>query len=66
VPRGIVIGAVVGASLGAVWYFILKLNKLESLLFFNDLTSNNVICKRPANQTFKCSVYKNGQVIQDL
>lgn len=66
VPRGITIGAVVGASLGAVWYFILKLNKLESLLFFNDLTSNNVICKRPANQTFKCSVYKNGQVIQDL
>ena len=66
VPRGIVIGAVVGASLGAVWYFILKLSELESLLFFNDLTSNNVICKRPANQTFKCSVYKNGQVIQDL
>ena len=38
----------------------------ESLLFFNDLTSNNVVCKRPTNQTFKCSVYKNGQVIQDL
>lgn len=66
VPRGIVIGAVVGLTLGAVLYFILKLSEMESLLFFNDLTSNNVICKRPKNQTFKCSVYKNGQVIQDL
>jgi hypothetical protein len=66
VPRGIVIGGVVGASLGALWYLLLKLNKFESLLFFNDLTSNNVVCNRPKNQTFKCSVYKNGQVIQDL
>lgn len=66
VPRGITIGGIVGAALGAVWYFLFKFNKFESLLFFNDLTSNNVVCNRPKNQTFKCSVYKNGQVIQDL
>jgi hypothetical protein len=66
VPRGITIGGIVGGALGAAWYFMLKFNDFESLLFFNDLTSNNVVCKRPKNQTFKCSVYKNGQVIQDL
>jgi hypothetical protein len=66
VPRGITIGGVVGLSLGALWYFLLKFNNFESLLFFHDLTSNNVVCKRPQNQTFKCAVYKNGQVIQDL
>ena len=66
VPRGITIGGIVGLSLGAVWYFIFRFSKFESLLFFSDLTSNNVVCKRPQNQTFKCSVYKNGQVIQDL
>ena len=66
VPRGITIGGIVGAALGAVWYFLFKFNKFESLLFFTDLTSNNVVCNRPKNQTFKCSVYKNGQVIQDL
>jgi len=66
VPRGITIGGIVGVSLGALWYFLFKLNNFDSLLFFNDLTSNNVVCKRPQNQTFKCSVYKNGQVIQDL
>jgi len=66
VPRGIVIGGVVGAALGTAWYLLFKLTETETLLFFNDLTSNNVVCKRPKNQTFKCSVYKNGQVIQDL
>lgn len=66
VPRGITIGGIVGASLGTLWYLLFKLTNTESLLFFNDLTSNNVVCNRPKNQTFKCSVYKNGQVIQDL
>ncbi len=66
VPRGITIGGIVGIALGAAWYFLFKFTNTTSLLFFNDLTSNNVVCKRPQNQTFKCSVYKNGQVIQDL
>ena len=66
VPRGITIGGIVGAALGSLWYFLFKFTDMQSLLFFNDLTSNNVVCKRPKNQTFKCSVYKNGQVIQDL
>lgn len=66
VPRGITFGGIIGSVLGAAWYFVMKFTDHESLLFFNDLVSNNVICKRPKNQTFKCSVYKNGQVIQDL
>jgi len=66
VPRGITIGGIVGAALGSLWYFLFKFTNMQSLLFFNDLTSNNVVCSRPKNQTFKCSVYKNGQVIQDL
>jgi hypothetical protein len=66
VPRGIVFGGIIGSVLGAAWYFVMKFTDHESLLFFHDLVSNNVICKRPKNQTFKCSVYKNGQVIQDL
>jgi hypothetical protein len=66
VTKGVVFGGLVGLVLGAAWFFTLKLNNYESLLFFNDLTSNNVVCKRPNNQTFKCSVYKNGQLLQEL
>jgi len=66
VPRGIVFGGIIGSALGAAWYFTMALTEHTSLLFFSDLTSNNVVCSRPKNQTFKCSVYKNGQVLQDL
>jgi MFS family permease len=35
----------------------------KNVLFINELPSNKEICSMPAKQTFKCSVYKNGQVI---
>jgi len=32
-------------------------------LFFNETQSNKDICTMPTNQTFKCNVYKNGELI---
>ena len=32
-------------------------------LFFNELSSNKEVCSMPSSQTFKCSVYKNGELI---
>ena len=32
-------------------------------LFFNEVSSNKEVCYQPKNQTFKCSVYKNGELI---
>ncbi len=34
-----------------------------NVLFINELTSNKEVCTRPSKQQFKCSVYKNGEVI---
>jgi len=36
---------------------------LSNLLFFNDYSSNKEICTMPKKQTFKCAVYKNGELI---
>jgi hypothetical protein len=36
---------------------------LEQYLFLQDLLSDATICSMPSNQTFKCSVYKNGRLI---
>ena len=36
---------------------------LSNLLFFNDYSSNKEICTMSKKQTFKCSVYKNGELI---
>ena len=32
-------------------------------LFFNEVSSDKEICYQPKNQTFKCSVFKNGELI---
>ena len=40
----------------------LKKIPLESTNF-NELDSNKVMCSRPSKQTFKCSVYKHGELI---
>lgn len=36
---------------------------LKKLLFFNDTPSNNEVCSMSSKQTFKCSVFKNGELI---
>ena len=33
------------------------------LVTYNELVSNNVVCNKPSKQTFKCHVYKNGELI---
>ena len=35
-------------------------------LFFNETQSNKQVCSMPKNQTFKCNVYKNGELIGNL
>jgi hypothetical protein len=32
-------------------------------LFFNELSSNREVCSMPKQQTFRCSVYKNGELV---
>jgi hypothetical protein len=66
VKIGVVFNGVIGLIFGLIFYSIMMLTGNESLLYFQDLTSNNVVCKRPNNQTFKCSVYKNGQLLGDI
>ena len=35
-------------------------------LFFNEISSNKEICYQPSKQTFKCSMYRDGQLISQL
>jgi hypothetical protein len=60
---GTVLGGLVGLVLGTVWYTIFHQAGYDSLLYFDELSSNKVACSRPSKQTFKCSVYKGGQLI---
>lgn len=60
---GIALGSMVGLIGGALWYSMFHSMDLDELLYFNELSSNKVMCKRPSKQTFKCSVYKNGKLV---
>jgi uncharacterized BrkB/YihY/UPF0761 family membrane protein len=60
---GSILGGLVGFLLGTIWYIFFHGAGFDSLLYFDELRSDNVICSRPTKQTFKCSVYKNGELI---
>lgn len=60
---GTLLGALVGFILGLMWYGLFNNAGYKSLLYFDELRSDNVICSKPTKQTFKCSVYKNGELI---
>ena len=60
---GIIFSTVLGIVFGLIWFIIFWSAGKKDLLFYNDLVSNNVVCNMPKKQTFKCSVYKNGELI---
>jgi mannose/fructose/N-acetylgalactosamine-specific phosphotransferase system component IIC len=62
---GIFVGTITGVILGSLWYSIINVTGNAKLLYFDEFISNNVICSRPSKQTFKCAVYKNGELIKN-
>ena len=63
---GVFLGCLVGFILGLLWFIIFYSTGHSDLLYFNDEPSNNVVCSRPKEQTFKCKVYKNGELIKTM
>jgi hypothetical protein len=39
---------------------------VPDLMFFTENKSNKVMCGKPTKKKFKCSVYKNGQLLKEL
>ena len=52
-----------GVLFGISTALIFFANDKLSLLFINELNSNNEVCSVPSKQQFKCSVYKDGQIV---
>ena len=60
---GVVLGSLVGIILGILFYSLVVSSGNKELVYFNNSISNNVGCKKPGKQKFKCNVYKNGVAI---
>jgi hypothetical protein len=62
---GVLLGGFFGYIVGYLWYSFMVMSGNNSLLFFNE-GSNTQICSRPNKQTFKCAVFRNGEIIKNL
>lgn len=60
----VIISSIVGGLIGFGSYLALSSN--PDLLYFTGVRSNKTYCSKPDKSNFKCSVYKNGQIIQQL
>lgn len=63
---GVILGLLTGTLFGSLWYTLFHSTGHNSLLYFDEVISNKVYCSRPKKQTFKCAVYKNGELIKTL
>jgi len=63
---GVALGGVVGLLLGFAWFSVFHKTGHASLLFYNEIASDGVVCDRPSSQTFKCRVFKNGELIGNV
>jgi hypothetical protein len=53
----------VGILFGVMMSLLLFYSDKISLMFINELNSNKEVCSVPSKQMFRCSVFKDGQII---
>ena len=57
------INVLVGGGLASAIVMSMYAGNSSKFLFFNEISSNKDVCSMPSKQTFKCSVFKNGELI---
>lgn len=65
-PVGIIMGSILGLVFGITYFLVIRATGQTGLLYYDDLVSNKIACSRPTKQNFKCKVYKNGELIQNI
>ena len=55
--------AVLGAATSSMFVTIMYGSGIGNWLIFNETSSTKDVCYRPSEQTFKCSVYKDGTLV---
>jgi len=54
-----------GAGFGIAWALIIDSTNTKNLQYFAGV-NNNEVCNKPAKNTFRCNVYKNGKLISKM
>ena len=62
----LLINVLLGASSAALIVSLMYAGGSGKYLFFNETSSDKEICSQPSEQTFKCKVYKNGELMGEI
>jgi hypothetical protein len=65
-PAYLFLNVLLGLASSALIVTLMYFGGSGKFLFFNEVQSSKQMCSMPKNQTFKCSVYKNGELISNL
>jgi len=58
----LVASLLIGSAFGILWSYMIGKTNNPSLQYLASST-NNEVCSKPSEQTFRCNVYKNSQVV---
>jgi hypothetical protein len=59
----IFLDCLLGITTGVISTMAMYMTKTQKYLFFNEVSSTKDVCSLPSKQTFKCSLYKNGELV---
>jgi hypothetical protein len=59
----VVLNTIFGVFCGGLSVISMYLLNLQKYLFFNEMSTTKDVCTMPSKQTFKCRVYKNGELM---
>ena len=62
----LLLNILLGASSAALIVSLMYAGGSGEYLFFNEISSNKEMCYQPSKQTFKCNLFKDGQLISEL
>ena len=59
----LILNILMGLTSSAIIVVLMYAGGSGKYLFFNEVSSNKEICSQPKKQTFKCSMYRNGELV---
>jgi hypothetical protein len=62
----LLLNILLGAASAAVFVTLMYYGGSGKYLFFNETSSNKDICYQPSEQTFKCKVFQNGEMVGEM
>jgi len=60
------LNVLLGAASSALIVTLMYAGGSGKYLFFNEVSSDKEMCYQPSKQTFKCSLYSNGELVSEL